>query len=165
MFTPIGNQSRCFLQTISITPLYALECIRSALQSRTCLSHSGSPISHLLPAFAPLPPVFIPRAANPAFSAQELQHQLECTGAKLLFVHPSALKAGLAAARAVGLSDDKVVLIEPAPNANQGFITLDEVITEGLQHPKPFTDRKLKPGEAKTKIAVSVKRFRYVTVV
>ena len=101
-------------------------------------------------------------AANPAFSAQELQYQLEATGAKLLFVHPSALQAGIAAARAIGLSDDRVVLIEPASNVKQPFVTLDEVIQEGLRHPVPFTDRKFKRGEAMTQIAVSIGRVRCV---
>ena len=53
------------------------------------------------------------------------------------------------------MSNDRVVLIEPAPNVKQPLLTLDEVITEGLQYPKRFVDRKLKPGEGKTKIAVS----------
>ena len=94
-------------------------------------------------------------AANPASSAEELQYQLEATNAKLLFIHPSALQTGLAAAKAIGLSNDRIVLIEPASNAKQLFSTLDEVIAEGLQQPKRFVDRQLKPGEAKTKIAVS----------
>ena len=94
-------------------------------------------------------------AANPAFSAEELQLQLETTKAKILFVHPSALQTGLAAAKAVGLSDDRVVLIDPAPDGKQPFATLDEVILEGMQQPNRFVDRKLRPGEAKTKIAVS----------
>jgi len=94
-------------------------------------------------------------AANPTFSAEELQHQLETTTAKLLFVHPTALQAGLAAARAIGLPNDRIVLIEPASNAKLPFVTLDELILEGLQQPKQFVDRQLRPGEAKTKIAVS----------
>ena len=53
------------------------------------------------------------------------------------------------------MSDDRIVLIEPASSAKQHFVTLDEAILEGLKHPKPFVDRKLRPGEAKTKIAVS----------
>ena len=73
-----------------------------------------------------------------------------------MLVHPSALQTALGAARAVGLSNDRIVLIEPASNTKQQFITLDEAILEGLQHPKPFVDRRLKPGEAKTKIAVSL---------
>jgi long-subunit acyl-CoA synthetase (AMP-forming) len=56
-------------------------------------------------------------AANPTFSPEELQYQLEATKAKILFVHPSALQTGVAAARAVGLSDDRIVLIEPMSNA------------------------------------------------
>ena len=98
-------------------------------------------------------------AANPAFSAEELQYQLEATKAKLLVVHPSVLQTGLAAAKAVGLSKDRVVLIEQVSNAKQDFVTLDEIIQEGLRRPEPFVERILKPGEAKTKIAVSVGFF------
>lgn len=94
-------------------------------------------------------------AANPTYSVEELQYQLEATNAKLLFLHPSALGTGLAAAEAVGLSNDRIVLIEPGSNVKQPFLTLDEVIQEGLQQPERFVDRQFKPGEAKTKIAVS----------
>ena len=90
------------------------------------------------------------------FSAEELQYQLEATKARLLFVHPTVLRAGLAAAKALGLSNDRVVLIEPASSAKQPFVTLDEVIQEGMQQPERFVDRRLEPGEAKTKIAVSI---------
>ena len=100
--------------------------------------------------------MFDSSAANPTYSAEELQHQLEATNAKLLFVHPFFLQTGLAAAKAVGLSNDRVVLIEPASGAGQPFLTLDEVILEGLQQPERLVERQLKPGEAKTKIAVSV---------
>ena len=95
-------------------------------------------------------------AANPAFSAEELRNQLEATNARLLFVHPSALQTGLAAAKAVGLPSDRVALIEPASDVTQRFVTLDEAILEGLQYPKPHLDRQFKPGEAKTKIAVRI---------
>jgi hypothetical protein len=47
-------------------------------------------------------------------------------------------------------------LIEPASDEKRVFVTLDEVILEGLQNPKPFVDRRFRPGEAKTKIAVSI---------
>ena len=53
------------------------------------------------------------------------------------------------------MSEDRVVLIEPASSGKQPFLTLDEAITEGLRNPKRFVDRKFKPGEAKTKVAVS----------
>lgn len=95
-------------------------------------------------------------AANPVFSAEELQYQLKATNAKLLFVHPAALQTGLAAAKAVGLSNDRIVLIEPAPNSKVPLVTLDEVIQEGLQQSERFVERQLKPGEGKTKVAVSV---------
>lgn len=165
MFISIRNQSRYFVQTISITPSYASVCIGSAPQSRTSFFHFERSTIDLLSRPCAATRVLVSSAANPAFSAEELQYQLEATKAKLLFVHPSALQAGLAAARATGLSDDKVVLIEPALNAKQHFVTLDEVILEGLKHPKPFVDRKLKPGEAKTKIAVSIGPIHYLKVV
>lgn len=95
-------------------------------------------------------------AANPSFSAEELQIQLEATKTKLLFVHPSVLQAGLVAAKAIGLPTDRVVLIEPASGAKQPLLTLDEIILEGLQHPERFVDRRFKSGEGKTKIAVSI---------
>lgn len=53
VFTPIGNQSRYFHQTTSITPLYALECIGLALQSRTHLVHFWT--SHCPNFSSPLP--------------------------------------------------------------------------------------------------------------
>lgn len=62
----------------------------------------------------------------------------------------------MAAARAVGLSNDRIVLIEPASNGKQPFVTLDGVIREGLQQPGLLLERQLGPGEGKTKIAVSV---------
>lgn len=62
------------------------------------------------------------------------------------------------------MSDDKVVLIEPASNGKLPFVTLDEVIQQGLRHPEPFEDRRFKLGEAKTKIAVSIGRIHFVTV-
>lgn len=93
-------------------------------------------------------------AANPEFSAEELQYQLDAMKVKLLFVHPSALQAALPAAKAVGLSNDRIVLIEPASDTKQPFLTLDEVILEGLQQSERFVDRQFKPGEAKAKIAV-----------
>ena len=95
-------------------------------------------------------------AANPVFFVEELQQQLEAIKAKLLFVHPTALQTGLAAAKAVGLPNDRVVLIELVSNGKQPFLTLDEVILGGLQQPKLFVGRQLKPGKAKTKVAVSI---------
>lgn len=69
------------------------------------------------------------------------------------------MQTGLAAAKAIGLSNDRIVLIEPASNERQPFVTLDEVIQEGLQQPEQFVERQFKPGEAKTKIAVSAMPF------
>ena len=151
------TQSRYSLQITSTTPLFALVYTGSALQSRTrflsfphvCCSNATN---YSAPSRLHITPC---SAANPTFSANELQCQLEATKAKLLFIHPTALQAGLAAAKAVGLSNDRIALIEPALNVKQPLVTLDEVIQEGLRQSERFVERKLKPGEGKTKIAVS----------
>ena len=156
VLTPNETQPRSSLRTISIIPLYASVCIESALQSRTRLFHLRHPVSYQhFPCFGAALASSFPSAANPTFSAEELRYQLEATKAKLLFVHPSALQTGLAAARAIGLPNDRIVLIESPSDEKQHLVTLDEVISEGLQHPKPFVDRRFKSGEAKTKVAVS----------
>ena len=70
------------------------------------------------------------------------------------------LEAALAAARSSGIPENRVILIRPLPKSspNQGFVTVDEAVANGLRHSPSFVERKLHPGEAKTKVAVSQTR-------
>ncbi|KZT64337.1 acetyl-CoA synthetase-like protein [Daedalea quercina L-15889] len=95
--------------------------------------------------------------ANPAYTAGELQYQLETTKARLLFVNNASYPVGIAAAKAVGLSLDRVVLFDPLENlaSSTSFkhLTVHELVKEGLAQPQRYTARRLRRGEGKTKIA------------
>lgn len=58
----------------------------------------------------------------------------------------------LDAARIVGLPAGRVVLFDPVPGSSQANV--QDLVTEGLKGPLRFTERRLKPGEAKKKLAL-----------
>lgn len=95
-------------------------------------------------------------AANPAYTAGELEYQLTATKAKLILIHPWSLSVGLAAARAAGISSDRVVLFnvpqDPDPAA-ASYPTVNDLVVEGKAKTTCFVERRLRPGEGKTKLA------------
>ncbi|PCH36898.1 amp dependent CoA ligase [Wolfiporia cocos MD-104 SS10] len=90
-------------------------------------------------------------AANPAYMAGELEYQLTTTKAKLLFVHPWSYEVATDAARAAGLAPDRIVLFDSLPN--NSCVTIQQLVEEGHSKPPSFTERRLNPGEGKTKLA------------
>ncbi|KAJ7695976.1 phenylacetyl-CoA ligase [Mycena rosella] len=91
--------------------------------------------------------------ANPDFSRKELEFQLKATKATLLIIHPDALDVSVAAARETGLPMDRILVFD-VPNAKaSNFITVDGLIKRGLRM-KAFSDRRLRPGEGRTKLAL-----------
>jgi acyl-coenzyme A synthetase/AMP-(fatty) acid ligase len=85
---------------------------------------------------------------------EELVYQLQTTQSKLIITHPAVLNTVLSAARKTGLPIDRIVLLEsPANSATHIHFTLDDLITEGLSKEPDFVERRLAPGEAKTKVA------------
>ncbi|KAH9854592.1 acetyl-CoA synthetase-like protein [Lenzites betulinus] len=90
--------------------------------------------------------------ANPSYTVEEIIYQLGATKAKLIIVHPLNLAVALEAARAVGLSVDRVVLLDSM--AGSSHANVDGLISQGLREPRRFTERRLKAGEAKTKLAL-----------
>lgn len=98
---------------------------------------------------------FAASCANPGYTEDELVYQLEATKAKLLFVHPSSLKTALSAAKKVGLEPGRIVLfVEAKPTASAGnLLNIDTLVREGLSAPALFKEKRLAPGENKTKIA------------
>lgn len=94
------------------------------------------------------------RAANPAYTVEELIYQLRTTDAKLLIVHPWNLPTALAAAQRIGMAMDRIVLFNAEEsNTKYSHLTLQQLIDEGVKRPVPFIERRLKPGEARTKLA------------
>ncbi|KAJ7675367.1 amp dependent CoA ligase [Mycena rosella] len=93
--------------------------------------------------------------ANPGYTADELVHQLETTKAALVLVYADFLPTALAAAKLVGLSEDRIVVIEPSAASpfNGKHETLSSLVSLGSSKPQNFVERKLRPGEAKTKVA------------
>ncbi|KLO20729.1 phenylacetyl-CoA ligase [Schizopora paradoxa] len=92
--------------------------------------------------------------ANPNYTADELAYQLDTTKSKLLLCHPDVVDIALAAGRQSGIAADHIVLMQslsrPSPIP---FSTIDDLVSDGLKRPQCFTERRLNPGEAKTKIA------------
>ncbi|KAI9462217.1 hypothetical protein HD554DRAFT_2206554 [Boletus coccyginus] len=76
--------------------------------------------------------------ANPAYTPDELLHQIQATSAVLVITHPVCLRTAVSAARQAGVPDTRVVAL----------------IQEGLRMDRCFVERKLKPGEARSKIAL-----------
>lgn len=96
------------------------------------------------------------RAANPAYMVGELEYQMSITKAKLLIIHPWSLAVGLEAARAAGLPADRIVLFDALHDAAPtlgSYPTISQLVAEGLAKPTCFYERRLRPGEGKTKLA------------
>ncbi|EJD03679.1 acetyl-CoA synthetase-like protein [Fomitiporia mediterranea MF3/22] len=92
--------------------------------------------------------------ANPSYTADELLHQLVAAKAFVMVAHPDCLPTALAAARQAGLAADHIFLMDelrakvPIP-----FPTISDLVKEGLSKPTCFVERRLAPGEGKTKLA------------
>ncbi|EJD03682.1 phenylacetyl-CoA ligase [Fomitiporia mediterranea MF3/22] len=92
--------------------------------------------------------------ANPSYTADELVHQLITTKAFVMVSHPDSLPTALAAARQAGLAADHIFLMDelkaktPIP-----YPTISDLVKEGLSQPTSFKERRLAPGEGKTKLA------------
>lgn len=75
------------------------------------------------------------------------------TKAKAIIVHPSNLHVALDAARATGIPTKRIVLFDVAGIAVGSHETISEFVGEGMTKPLSFAERRLEPGEAKTKLA------------
>ncbi|KAJ7926028.1 amp dependent CoA ligase [Mycena leptocephala] len=93
--------------------------------------------------------------ANPGYSADELVHQLETTKTALILVYADFLATALSAAKLAGISENCIVVIEPSAASpfNGKHQTLSKLVSFGSSKPQNFVERKLRPGEAKTKVA------------
>jgi acyl-coenzyme A synthetase/AMP-(fatty) acid ligase len=62
-----------------------------------------------------------------------------------------SLRTAVAAARQAGIPDTRVVVFDDVPGS--AHTSVEALIQEGLRMDQCFVERKLKPGEAKSKIA------------
>ncbi|KAG8631292.1 hypothetical protein KVT40_000432 [Elsinoe batatas] len=74
--------------------------------------------------------------ANAVYSAEELAHQLRSSGSKALFTCSPLLDVAVRAAAQVGLSVDRIFLLEiPGHPIAPGYVTLAALIAEGREAP------------------------------
>lgn len=73
------------------------------------------------------------------------------TKAKAIIAHPTVLKTALLAARIVGLPAERIILLNSASHTPHS--TLNDLVTEGLAKEPSFVERRLAPGEGKSKLA------------
>lgn len=69
-----------------------------------------------------------------------------------MITHLETLSVALEAAHLVGLPPDRVLLIDCSPQSRQPG--LPDLVSFGLKQPQVFTERRLRHGEAKTKLAL-----------
>ncbi|KAJ7505503.1 hypothetical protein B0H11DRAFT_1796321 [Mycena galericulata] len=92
--------------------------------------------------------------ANPDFSSQELEFQLKATKATLLIIHPDALDTSVAAAQAVGLPLDRILVFDVPGNALPvNLVTVDNLVKRGLRM-NACSERRLESGDGKAKLAL-----------
>ncbi|KAG1884113.1 hypothetical protein F4604DRAFT_1980114 [Suillus subluteus] len=91
--------------------------------------------------------------ANPLFTVDELVYQISTVKAAVIITHPDSLKVALSSAHAAGVSADRIILfdVEDADTAQK--LTVQALVSQGLASAPNFTERKLAPGEGKTKVA------------
>ncbi|KAH9065660.1 phenylacetyl-CoA ligase [Lactarius vividus] len=90
--------------------------------------------------------------SNPAYTFDELSHQLRLTKATTIIVHSQFLKTASEACKEVGLPAERIVIIDHA-TFEAPHTTVEQLIQDGLNHDTNFVERKLGEGEARTKIA------------
>lgn len=78
----------------------------------------------------------------------ELFHQINVVRPSLIITHSSCLDTALAAAQAASLPPEHVITLD---DSNQ--MTVEKLIQKGLRSEPNFVERKLRKGEAKTKVA------------
>ncbi|KAK0481631.1 amp dependent CoA ligase [Armillaria novae-zelandiae] len=89
--------------------------------------------------------------ANPSYTVEELIHQLQTANANAIIVYSAFLPTALEAARAVGIPKDRIVLIDDP--GNHTHTSIESLMEYGNSKPINFTERRLSPGESKTKLA------------
>ncbi|KAJ7581563.1 amp dependent CoA ligase [Mycena floridula] len=89
---------------------------------------------------------------NPGFTIDELVAQLTATKASAMLVHSAVLSTGIAAAEKVGLSKDRIIILR-SPATKSGHLAVEDVVSFGLREPLNYRERRLRPGEGRTKLA------------
>jgi len=91
--------------------------------------------------------------ANPDFSVNELLYQLQATKSVILIADSNGLAVAEAAAKQYGLPSDRILVFNAVGSFHGRKVSVEEMIKLGRTHAPSFTERRLNPGEGKTKVA------------
>ncbi|KAL5494986.1 hypothetical protein ACEPAI_448 [Sanghuangporus weigelae] len=92
--------------------------------------------------------------ANPTYTTDEFIYQITTAKAMVLAVHSDSLPTALAASRKAGLVENRIFVMDEFKASNPfPFPTISSLVKEGLSKPHYFKERKLSPGEGKSKLA------------
>ncbi|ETW75263.1 hypothetical protein HETIRDRAFT_481951 [Heterobasidion irregulare TC 32-1] len=100
--------------------------------------------------------------SNPAFTPAELAYQLTTTKTTLIIAHASALAVARAAGAEAGVPAHRYIVLDDGDDSSSGgegeraraHRSVRALIAEGARHTRTFVERRLRPGEARTKIAL-----------
>ncbi|KAH7926476.1 acetyl-CoA synthetase-like protein [Leucogyrophana mollusca] len=94
--------------------------------------------------------------ANPLFTVDELVYQMTATKASVIITHPDSFDVALSASRTANIPSDRIIIFDtdtPSKTAAVNQCTVQALIEMGLANPPNFVERRLNPGEGKTKVA------------
>ncbi|KAJ3574028.1 hypothetical protein NP233_g2050 [Leucocoprinus birnbaumii] len=88
---------------------------------------------------------------NPSYTTDELAHQIKLTKSALIIAHPACQKTVLAAAKATGVPDSRVIFIRDGPHGH--VWTFDSLIAFGESSSGGLAERRFSNGEARDALA------------
>jgi len=104
---------------------------------------------------------FLTSCSNPQFTADELCHQLRTANITFMIVHSTVLDVSIQAARAYGLSTERIIVIDKSSDASKTNTdpllprrAVPDLITKGLSSPRCFEEQTFQRGEGKVKVAL-----------
>lgn len=90
--------------------------------------------------------------ANPAYTPDELLHQLTTSKTTLIVVQPEFLETALAAGKKAGIPTERIVTLGSG-NSPGTYSTIEDLTAYGSKQKLNFVEKQLEPGEAKKKVA------------
>ncbi|KAI6014829.1 hypothetical protein BKA83DRAFT_98244 [Pisolithus microcarpus] len=91
--------------------------------------------------------------ANASFTTDELLYHVNMVKPTVLISHPDCLHTAHSAARAAGIDANRILVFDGPGSHTPSVVTVQSLITLGLASPPSFTERRLNPGEGKTRVA------------
>ncbi|KAI6137934.1 hypothetical protein BKA82DRAFT_4259713 [Pisolithus tinctorius] len=91
--------------------------------------------------------------ANASFTTDELVYHVNMVKPTILISHPDCVHIAYLAARAAGIDANRIIVFDDRGSRTPGVTTVQSLITLGLASPPGFIERRLNPGEGKTKVA------------